>query len=44
MFYVGVTKFILYSLLIDAPKRTNKAKLELRQFQNESGIIEDDLS
>ncbi len=35
IFFIGMGSLILYSLLIDAPKRTNKAKLELQKFLNE---------
>ncbi|MFX1518184.1 MAG: hypothetical protein ACFFC6_17950 [Promethearchaeota archaeon] len=43
IFFVAMILLILYSLIIDGPRRANKAKVKHQEFLLETGIIEDNL-
>ena len=44
IFLIGMGSLILYSLFIDAPRRTNNAEIKLQEFLRERGLVEDDLN
>lgn len=44
IFIIGMSLLVVYSLLIDGPRRTTRAKIKRQEFLDETGIIEDDLN